>query len=148
MKGLSEFWDLFLECERRLAKAESADDPVYDELLERLHAVHPGLFLEFSSTPGARELIVTAEGDESLFPLVDTIVEAAPEVPGWTVHALRPRTGFPETSRWESVTVTTSDLVFDPLSREGSDDLGLRVFVPAGTDDTDRATLNHTVIVR
>jgi len=128
--SIEAFWAEFKRCGVALAQISSADHPVYDTLLEQLQKIDPGLFFEFATAPGDCELIVTAEGCEELFPLVETIVEQAPDVPGWTFFALKPKFGFPETVSWEGFSIDVSQVVFEPLSRNGTDDLGLRVFIP------------------
>lgn len=134
--GISGFWRLFAARQAELARAASADTPVYDALLAALQRVDPGLFLEFATAPGDSELVITADGDRSLFRLVEEVVAAAPVVPGWTVLALRPRLGLPVTARWEALAVEVARLTFEPLERAGTTDLGLRVFVP-GLDPAD-----------
>ena len=127
---IAEFWKVFLKHESELATISTADHPVYDLILERLHRINSGLYFEFSCGSGESELVVTAEGDSSLFPLVYSIVANAPDIQGWSIIPLKPKLGFPSTSTWECVTVTIADVVFDPLERKGSRDLGLRIFVP------------------
>jgi hypothetical protein len=142
---IAAFWRLFEARAPALSDATSADSPVYDELLEQLQKVDPGLWLEICFDPQGRELIVTADGKLSLFPLTFATVEAAPVIDGWQIRALKPKLGFPETTRWEELALRTADLVFDPLELEGSDDLGLRIFVPglaaAQADDAHNAIL-------
>jgi hypothetical protein len=91
-------------------------------------------------------LIVTADGDRSLFPLAHTIVAAAPVVEGWTILALKPKLGFPESVRWENLDLRIADVRFDPLELEGSDDLGLRIFV-RGVQEQD-AVAAHSAVLR
>jgi hypothetical protein len=125
-----EFWRLFRESEARLATAESADDPDYEALLERLRTIHPRLCLELCSEPGECELIVTAQGDPSLFSLVHAIVAEAPVVNGWSIRSLRPKLGFPTTVTWESLTIRIDEVVFAPLELDASERFALRIFVP------------------
>jgi hypothetical protein len=134
------FWSLFAKRADALTRISTADDPVYDELLAQLQAIDAGLFFEFSAVPGSSELIITAEGDGSLFPLVDAVVAAAPRIDGWRFFALKPKLGFPESVVWEGYEVKIADVVFDPLSADESDDLGLRLLVPGLADgDIDKA---------
>jgi hypothetical protein len=143
--AVSDFWQLFRQRAAELAVARSADVPVYDVLLDQLQKVDRGLYFEFSADPGACELIITAEGNRSLFPLVRAIVAAAPTVHGWTMHALKPKLGFPETTGWENLHLRTADIVFDPLECEGSDDLGLRIFI-RGIDEKDIEDAHNAVL--
>jgi hypothetical protein len=144
-KPIANFWEAFRAHAAALAVAESADNPVYDDLLEELQKVDPGLYLEFCAAPGACELIVTADGERSLFPIAREVVAAAPKVEGWTIRALKPRLGFPETATWENLTLAVDDIVFDPLEREGSPELGLRVFVP-GIGEAEVGTAHNAIL--
>ena len=128
--AMDGFWQYFQKRESELAKIDTADHPVYDELLEKLQSIDSGLWFEFHTEPGRNELIITADGCTSLFPLVEEVVSAAPNIPGWTIIPLKPKSGFPKTAHWKNLKITISDVVFDPLECEGSDDLGIRIFVP------------------
>src|SRR5687767_4086266 len=112
---ITEFWSLFRKRADALVLANSPDAPVYDELLACLQNVSPGLYFEFCVESEPRELIVTAEGDRSLFRLAHALVAAAPPLPGWTLFALRPQLGFPETFGWDDLTLATSRTYFDAV---------------------------------
>lgn len=127
--AIAAFWSKFEEHAGELDAADSTDAPVYGELLRYLHKVDAGIYFEFCSAPGARDLIITADGNSALFPLVRNIVDAAPPIDGWTIFALKPKLGLPETTCWENCVVNLSDVVFDPLELDGSG-LGLHFFVP------------------
>lgn len=144
-KGISEFWSSFQKNSEALSRIETADDPVYDELLEKLQQIDAGLFFEFSVQPEQCELLITAEGDQNLFACVDDIVAAAPKVRGWKIFALKPKLGFPKTVEWEGFEIAIADVVFDPLANaEG--DLGLRILVPGlNEEDIDNA---HNALLR
>jgi hypothetical protein len=145
-RAIAEFWRSFQDCEAALASAESADHAAHDMLLGKLHAIHPGLYLEFCLDPGECELIVTADGNRALFPLVRAIVDGAPAIAGWKTRSLKPKFGFPSTVSWDDLTIVTDHVVFDPLEREGSDELGLRIFVPGlKKSEADKA---HNAILR
>jgi hypothetical protein len=103
-----EFWELVMNRAELLAQIKSADDPVYDELLEKLQQIDAGLWIEFE--PDARELIITADGNSALFDLVEGIVALAPRDSDWQFFALKPKSTFPETVRWESVRIAISDV--------------------------------------
>lgn len=127
---IGAFWQLFAQRQSLLAGVKSADHPVYDELLTALQKIDPGLYLEFCAEPGNCELIVTAEGERSLFAMVDALVAAAPVMPQWKITALKPKLGFPVTTSWEGFSVTIAEIVFDPLESSGSKDFGICIFVP------------------
>ncbi len=129
-RAIADFWNAFRQHAPALATADSLDTGVVNRLLAKLQEIAHGLYMEFSSEPGQCELIITAERDRSLFPLVHTIVSEAPHLPGWKILALKPKLGFPVTSQWGDVTIKTADVVFAPLERQGSKAIGLRIFVP------------------
>jgi hypothetical protein len=133
---IAKFWNLFRQRAADLAASGSADSPAFDELLGHLHRIDPGLYLEFCVNTGDCELIVTADGDRSLFSLSRAVVVAAPMIEGWTIRALKPQIGCPETTQCEGLTLRLADITFDPLEREGTSELGLRIFVP-GIEEKD-----------
>lgn len=143
--AISEFWHVFQRRAQDLSAAKSADSPVYDALLQRLQAIDSGLYLEFSVHPGAKELIITADGKRSLFRVARAIVEAAPSVEGWTIRALKPKLGFPKKVRWNNIELRVADIMFDPLAQEGSENLGIRILIPdimeSETEDAHNAIL-------
>ena len=128
--AIQDFWTLFSVRADALAKIQSAEDPVYDEVLAKLHEVNDGLFLEFSTKDGESELIITAEGEKSLFGLVDDIVAAAPKVQGWSYVALKPKVGLARSITWEGHVIDCAEVVFEPLEDEKSGDFGIRLLVP------------------
>lgn len=145
-QAIAEFWRVFQGRAGELARVRSADDPVYDLILDRLQEINPELYFEFYAEPGASELVITAEGERSLFPLVDSIVAGAPEIPGWAILALKPKLGIPVTATWEDGKVTVADVVFLPLELADSDDLGLRLLVPGLAPE--HAEAAHNALLR
>ena len=143
--AVTAFWELFRRHAASMERAASADSAAYRALLDGLHAIDSGLFLEFAVERGASELIVTADGERLLFPLAHEVVAAAPRVEGWTIRALKPKLGFPVTVRWESLTLRTAEIVFDPLERARSPELGLRIFVP-GLEEKDIDDAHNAIL--
>ena len=134
--AIAEFWKAFQKHAPALASADSASDPTYEFLLAQLKQIHSGLFFEFCAKSESCELIVSADGDRSLFGIVESIVAKAPVVPGWSILALKPKLGFPRTTTWNGFVVRIADVLFEPLTRQGSNDLGLRLFVPGLTSES------------
>jgi hypothetical protein len=110
-----------------------------------LQKIHPELYFEFSLSPGTNELIITADGNAALFPIVQEIVQAAPEIEGWQVFALKPKLGFPETTRWEAVTIRIADVRFQPI-HDDNGDLELLLYVPHL--ETGRENDAHNALLR
>jgi hypothetical protein len=129
-RDIEAFWKAVQSHRPALERLDTADDPAYDAVLAALQEIDPGLFLEFSTSPGDHELVVTADGNRALFPLVDRVVRRAPSMDGWTIHALKPKRGFPETTTWEGFTIRPSEVVFDPLMSKEDSQLAIRLYVP------------------
>jgi hypothetical protein len=128
--AITHYWELFTELAPRLAELTTAEDPIYDRLQAQLHSVDPRLFIELSADSDERELVITADGNSDLFTLADAVVAAAPRLQGWSILALKPRLGFPESVTWEGVSIHIADVLFDPITPEDSDELVLQLFVP------------------
>jgi hypothetical protein len=128
-EAIAAFWRDFQGRKLALEKLETADDPAYDQVLASLQNIDPHLYFEFCSTPGENEFIVTAEGEKRLFPLVEEIVRAAPDLPDWRIFALKPRRGFPVAATWEQTEVEIDEVVVVPVFRE-TGEMGLRLYVP------------------
>jgi hypothetical protein len=101
---IAKFWNLFRRRAADLAASRSTNSPAYNALLDHLHRIDPGLYIEFCVNPGACEMIVTADGDRSLFSLARAVVAAAPVIDGWTIRALKPQIGCPVTTQCEGLT--------------------------------------------
>jgi hypothetical protein len=144
-QAISDFWQLFEKRADELAAAGEADSPAYDALLEQLRAVAPGLHIEFSTYDRPFEFIITAEGERALFDSARAVAAAAPVVSGWTIRALKPKLGFPVEVRWRDLVLRPADIVFDPLEREGSSELGLRILIP-GLREEEREDAHNAML--
>ena len=93
-KGQQEFWDWFAANRERYANlAEVSDlEARLDEVGQQLHRVDKRLAFAFLSNPtDEREFIISADGDIEAFPVVESLVAAAPELGGWKIIAFRQR---------------------------------------------------------
>src|SRR5436190_23696304 len=62
------------------------------EVGEAVEPYMPGLVLEFSQGDDeARELVASADGKLDRVDMVKEFVASAPQIPGWSVRAFRPR---------------------------------------------------------
>lgn len=90
----TQFWQWFSLQAQAFLPLPSSE--IIDDLAEQLASVDAALAPELSS-PGAgatRELIITAHGDQSRFPLIRDLVAQAPDLPGWQIQAFKPPRGF------------------------------------------------------
>jgi hypothetical protein len=87
----SAFWRWFVAHKEDVAAVRRADDPAANELAAELHKVDGKLTFELGVGTASRELIISADGNQQLFPTVKRLVAAAPAILGWKVIAFRPR---------------------------------------------------------
>ena len=137
MNELSEeksgkFWTWFIRNELELCDFRSSEDAILEVLLDRLHEVHRDFFFEVSVNAVPHELIITAQGKRSIFPVIDKFISSAPKIPSWKVIALKPPQGFDFVTSYNGVDYDPKSLWFLPLIKgTGSDSLlGLRVGIP------------------
>jgi hypothetical protein len=148
--AVSRFWTWFRANEAKLWAMPNADDPFWDTALDQLHLVDKRLRFEMSDPQaGRRDFVITAEGDRRLFPLVDSMVAAAPALRRWTFTPLKPAMGFDFTHHYEDVLYDPKTMWFLPLERaERPQDLGLRIGIPSLRElDQDAAEFAVTVIL-
>ncbi len=91
---IEDLWQWF---EKNRTSYEEMDDERIgenlDPLFQRVTGISSGLAVEMSrrDAEGVRDLVISANGDRNLFPIVTEIVENAPKFEHWTVTAFRPR---------------------------------------------------------
>ncbi|WAC75076.1 hypothetical protein OU995_10410 [Roseateles sp. SL47] len=146
---ISSFWRWLVDHQADLNALESPEHPFWDVLLSRLQELDEGLWFEVSM-PGddVRELVITAEGDWELFPLVEAMVSVAPDVPGWDFVALKPAMGFDFSIRYEGLDLEPRQMWFEPLVDEDAPEvLGLRIAIPGFNDDQEQAFANGLLVI-
>ncbi len=123
-------------------------DPFWDSALSQLRAVNRGLSFEMSEPQHrCRDFVITAWGDSRLFPLVDSMVAAAPVMRRWTFIPLKPAMGFDFTHHYEHILYDPKTMWFLPLeAAERPQDLGLRIGVPS-LREIDQEAAEHAVTV-
>ncbi|MGB0579572.1 MAG: hypothetical protein ACPGVU_07720 [Limisphaerales bacterium] len=139
---IEKFWQVFSDHRSDFSEMESADDPNYAIVLKHLQKVSPDIYFEFMTSPEGNELIITADGERSLFPLVEEIIAAAPDLSDWTFLALKPQFDFPETTEWEGVQIRIADVRCILLECVDTDELGLQLIVPHLNPAKEDALLN------
>lgn len=145
---IKKFWAWFVAHEAEFSRLASPDEPFWDLALVQLKSVDEHLWFELSRDHHPdRELIVTAEGHVSSFPMAEKLVRLAPETEGWSFIALKPAQGFEFTTTYEGTTFDPRRMWFLPLeSQSHPGDLGIRVAVP-GLDRMDRSRTESAVLV-
>jgi hypothetical protein len=83
------FWQWFQSNSARLFDFEADREAVFADLSAALRAVDKGLVFEFGPPERPREFVVSADGILDRFPIVTSLVDAAPQMPDWNIIAFR-----------------------------------------------------------
>jgi hypothetical protein len=123
------FWRWFTAHSDRLKAVDPEHDHEHSliaELGRELARVHPGLTWERDVKNS--ELVISADGNRPLFPMVQKLVAAAPSIPGWRIVAFRQRHNAEFTLQYKNYTVRSADVWF----RAEADGMrvGITLFLP------------------
>jgi len=91
-----KFWNWFSKHQKTYyTEIENLEirEKIFNELSSELKKVNSDLVFEFSPIHenGIREFTISAEGIKELFPIVENLVEKAPEIEKWQFNAFRQR---------------------------------------------------------
>jgi hypothetical protein len=124
----AQFWSWFAQNAPRVATIKTGHEPIAGELAAQLNRVDGDLTWEVGVTQEPKELVISASGIQSAFPVVKRLVAAAPPISGWKIVAFRPR-------RKANLVIDFGDYRLDPAKawfkaspRRGK--LDIQVFVP------------------
>lgn len=128
-----QFWTSFAFDEASLAELARGKNAAAAmlQISRSAEKVHKGLIAEISVEPDATKphtLVFTANGDRTLFPLVKSLVAAAPPMKHWKVVAFRQRNPALNEFKLGDFAVIPSDYSFKETGREkGLLDIEIRV---------------------
>lgn len=126
----SSFWTWFRGFTDRLPLGD-VPDPLQDELLSQIQNYDDRLFFLLSTNASPCELIITADGNKDAFHSADALVDAAPQLDGWTIIALKPAMGFDFRHTDGPISLDVSQLWFMPTkSTADPSALGIVVAFP------------------
>ena len=92
LSRIQRWWNAFARQSRSISDLfqRRADWDLPEWMHEHLHAIDPRLCWEFGpGERGGHRLVITPENEKHLRPLVDLILNQAPELPGWQFHGYR-----------------------------------------------------------
>jgi hypothetical protein len=128
------FWQWFQENIDRFNRFENDQERLMDELSQQLHQIDENLVYEVSSAmSGTRELVISAYGIKESFPSVIALSKTAPDIPGWTITAFRPRVDLTQFTLWYDDKDLAAEDFYFWLQSEGQD-IDLILYIPALTD--------------
>jgi hypothetical protein len=144
MSGVT-FWRWFQTSVDELASS-SDTKKIVDKIYERLRILDKRLGVEVSEPDdlGVREVIITANGHQSLFDEVDNLIRNAPGFDTWRFISLKPPRGFRFKFQKENHTISPSDWKVLPLYNPNGE-LVLRVFVPVRESRVSRPILETMI---
>jgi hypothetical protein len=142
------FWNWFTDEAPSLWTAPMVD--AMQRIQRELEKQHHGVFAELGSDGGGRLLVLTADGDRSLFPMIQQLFAARPKIKGWKIVAFRQREAKP----FSKISMNNRDL--DPaalryVARQKNDKLDIKLYVPGYTEGDKELglmaflALDHTV---
>jgi hypothetical protein len=145
---IRSFWQWFADHLSEFNTLSESDEQFWDIALEQTKMVDKRLWFELSSVGDVpREFVVTAEGHVDAFPVVETLVDLAPVLEGWTFVALKPPMGFTFTTQYEGVLFEPGRMWFLPSeSPSHLRDLTIRVAIP-GLESMDENLASNALLV-
>jgi hypothetical protein len=129
---LTEFWRWFEANSERLASNPEGPETVED-MDYWLGRIHQGLSYQIRSAGRKKELILSADGEMRLFPIVDQLARQAPRTKGWKITALRRKQRLLEPVTVGEATIDPAQVFFD-LYDDGAR-FGVVLYVPRPNDD-------------
>ncbi len=144
--AISSFWSWFTAHEAEYRDLSAVAERL-DVIGAEIRRIDPGLLAEFTLDPdGTRVLVLTADGIQRLFPIVEATVAAAPPIPGWRIQALRPAWATPDTNlQWKEQTLSFGDFY---AAWDAATPANVQIYVPlpAETTEKDAATLGFVAL--
>jgi hypothetical protein len=126
------FWNWFTQHEAELFNfdpdRETERERIFDQLITELQKVDPNLTFEFGPKETRREFVISAGGIKSTFPVVSSLVDAAPALDHWLVTAFRPRRTPPNVVEFRGKRVHPRDVRFSLL--DNGKTAGVYLFIP------------------
>src|SRR5262245_29934305 len=123
MDTILQFWNWFKDNSKAYSFLNSVDEEtkgkLLNDFLEHLHRYCDRIYFEIGGYPDEhQELIITAEGDINFFDKVVQLINAAPQIDGWTFIAFKPAMPGHFKSKWDNLELNTEDMWFLPLSND------------------------------
>jgi hypothetical protein len=112
------FWAWVSQHLDELKAIKTGQEPAAFQLKAQLAQVNPQLVYELGVKKQPFEVIISADGNQALFPLVKELVAAAPKLDGATAIAFRPRKPATTSIESEYGMLSGTDLSFEPQGDE------------------------------
>lgn len=128
------FWDWFAANRDSFLVDDVPEEPVVEALTSALHLYNEELTWEIGRTDdGARQLVISADGNIDAFPSVERLCAAAPAIDGWIVTPFRPAIGLEFCIEYEGITLDPQDILIEPIMTDEA--LDIIFYIPDFDED-------------
>lgn len=126
------FWKWFEANEATIYNFEEDRETVLDQLSAALKRIHGGLAFEISSKvdDGRREFVISAEGSQDFFPVVESLCRTAPPLKRWTIVKFRQRQGEAHNVVFGDKTISAESVRYLMVRTEDPSKVGILLFMP------------------
>lgn len=129
-----KFWRWFADYSQKFVSLNGvSDERIYsllDPLAEHLEKYCNGLAFEIGYDSASRtyELVISADGNKTLFPQVEKLTESAPVIKNWKITAFRQPKGDQGPIQYQGHTFDPGKIFFHPL-KDGLDSTKVNIEV-------------------
>jgi len=112
---INDFWSWFAKNQEKFYNLSNENqEKLFDELSLQLNKIGNDVTFEFSPIleNKTRELVISADGIKSSFPIVQEIIKKAPSLPNWKFIAFRQRHSELLTVQFGSAKISKNDIYF------------------------------------
>lgn len=125
------FWRWFVANEDRLFQFEKDQESTFDQLDNAMAKVHEDLTFEFGPvrTDGTREFVISAGGLKAVFPSVESLHRAAPELKRWKFIKYRQRRTPINDIEYGGVEVKAKEVHYAVFKDEAPGKIGIMLYL-------------------
>lgn len=125
---MDSFWHWFTQNADRYYTLEKNQSQLFADLKAELNKIHPDLVFEFSliRPDKKRELVISADGIKSVFPIVSELINKAPKLVKWEFIAFRQPRKI-SNIKYENLDISTDNIFFSYKKDNGKIDVELHI---------------------
>ena len=127
-----KFWNWFCKNSAEIFDFEKDQEAIFDKIQAELGKIDVNLTFEISSKKNSkRDFILSADGILSLFPVVEALFSAKPDLPEWNFIKFRPRRAIGNSIRLGNIELFPRDVRFLLVDEDDdeNDKIGIVLFL-------------------
>ena len=127
-----KFWEWFCKNSAEIFDFEKDQEAIFDKIQAELGKIDVNLTFEISSKKNSkRDFILSADGILSLFPVVEALFSAKPDLPEWNFVKFRPRRAIGNSIRFGNIELFPRDVRFLLVDEDDdeNDKIGIVLFL-------------------